>query len=140
MSEGSEADAGHAPDPEGLEEVVEEVVEEAEVPAAVVTPQGSPGGDATSPQSGSWDQSLHALSHSLELPVESLQSLGGSEEGKLLLQRVAQHHSAKENELEEYENTVKDLTQALSTQQQEGTHGVQYIEFPCMLFVIDISS
>lgn len=116
--------------PEGLEEEEEET----EVPAAVIAPPESPGGDVPSAESGGWEQDLQALSHSLDLPVETLQALGGSEEGNLLLQRVVQHHSVKESELEEYENTVKDLTQALSTQQQEGTHGVHYIESTYMFW------
>lgn len=90
---------------------------EAEIPATVVSSQVSSGSDV---ESNDWEESLQGLSRSLELPVETLQAIGGSEEGKLLLQKVVQHNTAKESELEEYENTVKDLTQTLSSQQQEG--------------------
>lgn len=100
-----------------MSEVVEE---EAEVPATIVSSQSSLDGDIASVEPNGWEESLQALSLSLELPVETLQAIGGSEDGKLLLQKVVQHNTAKESELEEYENTVKDLTQTLSSQQQEG--------------------
>lgn len=94
----------------------EEEVPETEVPEAVVSSQGSSGSDSADEAEGS----LQALARDLELPVETLRAIDGSEEGQLLLQKVVQQLIAKEAELEEYETTVKDLTQTLSLRQHEG--------------------
>lgn len=94
----------------------EEEVPETEVPEAVVSSQGSSGCDSADEA----EESLQALAGVLELPVETLHAVEGSEEGQLLLQKVFQQLSAKETEIAEYETTVKDLTQTLSYRQQEG--------------------
>lgn len=99
--------------------------EEEEVPETAVLSQESTGSDSVEEPDES-EQSLQVLARCLELPLETVQTVcSGTEEGQLLLLKMAQHLG----KMEEYENTVEELTQALSSQRQEGwcKHGAHYM-------------
>lgn len=72
---------------------------------------------------------LVTLAESLELPVETLQGINALEHGNLLLKKVVQCLNEKDSVLEQYQNTVNDLTENMSSQESKCGCGVHYIEF-----------
>ena len=78
----------------------------------------------TSSESESPDDShLVAVAQTLEVSMETLHAVLESEDGKAIVKKALDAINKKESELEEYESTVKDLTQTtMAYEQRESEH------------------
>ena len=74
--------------------------------------------DPSSESESQDDSYLVAVAQTLEVSVETLHAVLESEEGKVFVKKVLDAINKKESELEEYENTVKDLTQTTMAYEQ----------------------
>lgn len=92
----------------------EEVVETEEV-STVTTEEGTFSTE-TVEVSEDREQFLGSFVRSLELPLDTLQLVSASEEGKLLLEKVEECLALKSREVEEYESALNDFTQSMAQQ------------------------
>lgn len=71
-------------------------------------------GSSLSTETDESEQNYQQLGRSLELPMEKLRSIGESEEGKLVLDKVVQHLNEKYNEIEDYESALNDFAENMN--------------------------
>lgn len=114
MSEEEEAVPEQEAEAEGEEEMEE---------AEVLSPGSSGGVSSTAPDEA--EESLDIkLARILELPQTTLQAMAESEDGRLLLEKVAEHLDGKEEEIKEYEGALKELTLSMTQEQVDGSESV----------------
>ena len=102
------------------EEAVPEQEEgEGEEEAEVLSPGSSGEGSLVAPDD--IEEGLAKLASNLEVPLTTLQAMAESEDGMLLLSKVAEHLDEKENDIKEYEGALKELTLSITQQQAEQT-------------------
>ncbi len=104
-------------DPEAEAEEVEIVMEEAVEVIPDESSDTNPAEESESPE-----DKLHRFGHSLELPLEVLEAVGETDQGKLLLQKVIDHLEEKDSQIEEYQSTLNDFMQSMSQQNGELEH------------------
>lgn len=109
------------PDDEGDTEEVEEEIEEEDEEADEVPPEESSDSVPAAEAEESYEERLAA---SLELPLEVLEAVGQTEQGKLLLEKVIEHFEEKDGQIEDYQATLNDFTQSMNQQhgEQVGVH------------------